>query len=133
MKKNSSKIPKKLLAILFLISLNSLVYAQNDSIATDKIRTESGVDPTRVNSRVGYSVLYYNQADNRAQITNRATLTLGVNRWSFAIRPEFTSIHNGVPGTGFQSGMGDFKFTILNAFYVKDKNAIAGSVCTSSN
>jgi hypothetical protein len=55
-------------------------------------------------------------------------LVLGVNRWSFSIKPEITSIHNGVAGTGFTSGMGDVKFSILNAFYVKGKNALAGAV-----
>lgn len=114
-----------LIIILFQYQLS---IAQNDSIDLDKMRTESGVDPTRVNSRVGYSILYFDQSENRSQITNRASLTLGVNRWSFSVKPEIISIHNGVSGSGFQNGMGDMKFSILNAFYVKDKNAMAGAV-----
>lgn len=33
----------------------------------------------------------------------------------------------GVPGNGFRSSFGDIKFSILNAFYVKNKHALAAS------
>lgn len=116
------------LIALFFIMISISVFSQNDSISLDKLRTESGVDPTRVNSRVGYTILYFDQSDNRSKITNRASLSLGVNQWSFSIKTEVTSIHNGIAGSGFTSGFGDTKFSILNAFYVKDKNALAGAV-----
>jgi hypothetical protein len=122
------KIIKHFSILIIVLFQYQLSNAQKDSLDLEKIRTESGVDPTRVNSRVGYTILYFDQSDNRSQITNRASLTLGVNRWSFSVKPEITSIYNGVPGSGFQSGMGDMKFSILNAFYVKDKNAMAGAV-----
>lgn len=102
--------------------------AQTDSLDIEKLRTESGVDPTRVNSRVGYSILYYDKADNASSINNKFSLVLGVNRWSFSIKPEIISIHSGVIGTGFETSFSDVKFSILNAFYIKDKNSLAGSV-----
>lgn len=114
-----------LLMVLFQYQLTT---AQKDSLALEKIRTESGVDPTRVNSRAGYSLLYYKKNENRSQISNRISAVFGVNRWSFSIKPEITSIHTGVPGSGFNSGLGDVKFSILNAFYVEGSNAMAGSV-----
>lgn len=102
--------------------------AQTDSTAVEKLRTESGVDPTRINSRLGYSLQFLNQAGDRSQMVNKASLILGVNRWSFSIKPEIVTLHSGIPGSGFQTGFGDFRFSVLNAFYVKDKLAMAGSV-----
>lgn len=97
-----------------------------DSAQIDKLRTESGVDPTRVQSRVGYSLLLYDQNGASGQISNKASLTVGINRWSFAMKYESVT-KTGLPGTGFSSGFGDIKFSILNAVYVKDKQALAAS------
>lgn len=115
---------------IFLIFLFPCIYtfAQTDSLAIEKLRTESGVDPTRVNSRVGYSTLYFDKANNASSISNKFSVVLGVNRWSFSIKPEIISFHNGISGTGFETAFSDVKFSILNAFYVKGKNALAGSV-----
>jgi hypothetical protein len=104
------------------------LFAQSDSIAIDKLRTESGVDPTRVNSRVGYSVLYFDKANNASSISNKLNIILGVNRWSFSVKPEITSMHTGKPGAGFETGFSDLKFSILNAFFIKGKHSLAGSV-----
>lgn len=122
------KLQKILSIVLLILLFSESTKAQTDSLSLDKIRTESGVDPTRVNSRIGYSILYYDKADNAASINNRINLTLGVNRWSFAMKPEVATMHNGTAGTGFQTGFADLKFSILNAFYVADRNSLAGSV-----
>ncbi|MFN7674536.1 hypothetical protein [Flavobacterium sp.] len=115
-----------ILFLLFFIS--KTVFGQTDSLAIEKLRTESGVDPTRVNSRVGYSILYFDKADNASSISNKFNIVLGVNRWSFSIKPEIMTLHNGISGTGFETSFSDVKFSILNAFYVKGKNSVAGSV-----
>jgi len=114
--------------IFFLLLVTKFALGQTDTISIDKLRTESGVDPTRVNSRIGYSILYFDKSENAASINNRINLTIGVNRWSFSIKPEIASIHNGLQGTGFKTGFSDLKFSILNAFYIKGKSSIAGSV-----
>lgn len=114
--------------IFTCLLFSNFVVAQSDTIYVDKLRTESGVDPTRVNSRIGYSVLYFDKADNASSVNNKLNLTLGVNTWSFSIKPQITAIHDGVPGTGFNAGLTDLNFSILNAFYVKGKSAFAGSV-----
>lgn len=114
------------LILFFFISTTAC--GQTDSLSIEKLRTESGVDPTRVNSRVGYSGLYFDKANNASSISNKFSLVLGVNRWSFSIKPEIMTTHSGVIGTGFQSSFTDVKFSILNAFYVKGKNSLAGSV-----
>jgi hypothetical protein len=114
--------------IFCLLLVTKFALGQTDTISIDKLRTESGVDPTRVNSRIGYSVLYYDKSENSASVSNRLNLTIGVNRWSFSIKPEIIALHNGVAGSGFNSGFSDLKFSILNAFYIKGKNSLAGSV-----
>lgn len=121
---------KKLILLLLIIGVTSNVSAQNkteDSLKTEKLRKESGVDPTRVASRASYSFLYFDQGNSLGQINNRATLTLGVNRWSLAMKYEVISKVGKIPGSGFSSGMGDLKFSVLNAFYVKGKSALAAS------
>jgi hypothetical protein len=61
------------------------------------------------------------------QINNRLSLNLGVNRWNFSMKYESVTLTTGEPGTGFRSGMGDIKFSLLNAFYVNENHALAGS------
>jgi hypothetical protein len=121
---------KQIIFILFLISITSNLIAQNtnqDSIRIEKLRTESGVDPTRVQSRIGYSILVQDLPDNEGIITNRASLTMGVNRWSLGIKAETVTRSPEIAGTGFKSGFGDIRFNVLNAFFVKDKHALAAN------
>ena len=116
-----------LLLSIFLLSTIS-IHAQTDSLAIEKLRTESGVDPTRVNSRVGFSTLYFDKAENASSISNKFNLFIGVNRWSFSLKPEIISIHDGLAGSGFSTAFSDFKFSILNAFFIKGKSSIAVSI-----
>ncbi len=115
--------------LLFTISMliSSLAYSQADSTNIDQLRTESGVDPTRVISKAVYSVWYFDRGENRSQINNRFNFTVGINRWSFALKPEIVTINNGVPGEGFQTNNGDMRFSILNAFYIQGKHSLAGA------
>jgi hypothetical protein len=125
----SKRIQIKSYYTLFIFLLvTKLALAQSDTVSIDKLRSESGVDPTRVNSRVGYSVLYFDKSENISSVNNRINLTIGVNRWSFSIKPEIVSLHNGLPETGFKTGFSDLKFSILNAFYIKGRSSIAGSI-----
>ena len=118
---------KMFLALLTLLITFAITFAQEEA-DLDKIRTESGVDPTRVSSRVGYTLLIQDPAEDAGQITNRVTLNLGVNRWSFSAKYEAMSKTSGVPGSGFESSFNDVKFNILNAFYVEGPSAFAGAV-----
>lgn len=102
------------------------LFAQTDSLAIEKMRAESGVDPTRVTSKVGFIAAYYDKPDNSSYIVNKFNVTLGVDRWSIALKPEIKSVLNG--GSGFKTGISDMKFLILNAFYINGKHSMAGSV-----
>lgn len=114
-----------IMLIIFCFCFPGLAQDESD---LDKIRTESGIDPTRVMSRIGYTFLIQNPDGEAGQITNRISLNLGVNRWSFSAKYEAISKTTGIPGSGFESSFGDVKFNILNAFYVEGPHALAGAV-----
>jgi hypothetical protein len=120
---------KRYLLALILLTTYSTLFAQlkSDSVDLEKLRKESGIDPTRVQSRAGYSLLMFDQQGSAGQINNRLSLNLGVNTWNFAMKYDVISLTTGEPGTGFTSGMGDIRFSVLNAFYVAGKHALAAS------
>jgi hypothetical protein len=118
---------KKILFILLAGGLFINGDAQTDSAALEKLRTESGVDPTRVATRVGLSVIAQDQRGQAGIITNRLSMNLGVGRWSLNAKLETATKTSGIPGTGFESSFGDFRLNILNAFFVKGKHALAGN------
>ena len=121
---------KRFLVALTLLTTYSALFAQTnaDSVDLEKLRRESGVDPTRVQSRAGYTFLMYDREGSAGQINNRLSVNLGVNRWNFSMKYDVISKSTGEPGTGFSTGMGDIRFSILNAFFVKGNHALAGSV-----
>jgi hypothetical protein len=106
----------------------SNVNAQKENVDLDKVRTESGIDPTRVRTRMDYKILINDKTSDDGKITNRLGLNIGANKWSFAAKYDYIMKTPEIPGTGFQSGFGDLKFSILNAFYADSKNALAGGV-----
>lgn len=119
---------KNVVVLLFLQMSFHALFAQTveqDSLALEKLRAESGVDPTRIQSRVGYSVLIYDREESSGRIINRASLNLGVGRWNLASKYEVVSVLSGEPGAGFISGVGDIKFSVGNAFFVRERHALA--------
>jgi len=115
---------------VFLLQAGKLFAQEADSTEIknlEKLRSESGVDPTRVQSKAGYSFLIMDPRVDPGQITNRLSINLGVNRWSFSGKYDIVSKLSSEPGNGFSSGVGDIKFSALNAFFVKGKNALAAS------
>lgn len=75
-------------------------------------------------TKLVYSIWYFDRNNERSQINNRVNLTVGVNSWSFSLKPEMISLNNG-NDDGFQTKAGDLRFSILNTFYVKGKHALA--------
>lgn len=114
--------------LVFFFAEKSFSQSETDSLKLEQLRKESGVDPTRVQSRAGYSLLIYDQEADAGQINNRLSLNLGINHWNFSMKYEAITRTTGEPESGFASGMGDIKFSLLNAFFVKGKHAVAGSV-----
>lgn len=125
------RIPSVSLAALLALCIVQTVDAQATAAAptrdVDRLRTESGVDPTRVQSRAAFSVLLQDLPGDAGQATTRGSLVLGVNRWSFTIKGDVVAQHTGESGTGFRSGAGDIRFSALNAAYIKGRHAVAVS------
>jgi hypothetical protein len=122
---------RQLLMTLLLVlgvSFQSFAQIESDSLNLEKIRSQSGVDPTRVMTRAGYSVVASNPEGPQALVGSRLSMTLGVGRWSMSGKFEVASKVGEEPGTGFETGLNDFKFSILNAFFVKGNHAMAGAV-----
>ncbi|MDX2133454.1 MAG: hypothetical protein SFV52_01630 [Saprospiraceae bacterium] len=121
---------KKLIVLALMLQACLWAFAQTaeqDSLALEKLRAESGVDPTRIQTRLGYSFLIADTEGSSGSATNRLSFNLGVQRWSFTGKYEIVSRLSGEPGTGFSSGLGDIRFSILNAFLVKGNHAVAAS------
>lgn len=117
---------KFLIIAVFLFS--DLIIAQQVSDDIDKIRTESGIDPTRISTRISYSILIQNPDGAAGQITNRLSLSIGVGSWSISTKYETLSKISGTPGSGFESNFSDVKFGILNSFYVEGPHALAAAM-----
>lgn len=109
------------------IAQTDTVTGDTDSSTVDKLRTESGVDPTRVNSRIGYTFLIQDPKGETGQVTNRVGVNFGVNRWSLQMKYELVNKTTGVPGSGFETEFGDVKFSVLNAFFVGGDHAFAAN------
>jgi hypothetical protein len=118
-----------IITIFFLLLYNSVcAQIEEDSLKIEKLRSESGIDPTRVMSRAGYSIIASNPTGPKALVGNRFSMNVGIGRWSISGKFEIGSKVGEQPGTGFETGLNDFKFSILNAFLVSGKHAMAGAV-----
>lgn len=119
-----------ILLTFFFVFLHSAINAQvePDSLKIEKLRSESGVDPTRVMTRVGYSIIANDPKGPTSMVGNRLSMNVGIGRWSISGKFELSSKVGDQPGTGFVTGLNDIKFSILNAFLVKGKHAMAGAV-----
>lgn len=126
----NSKTKCHFLITLFLLLIYSPVWAQieEDSVKIEKLRSESGVDPTRVMTRVGYSIIANNPKGPVAAVGNRLSMNVGIGRWSISGKFELASKVGEQPGSGFVTGLNDFRFSILNAFLVSGKHAMAGAL-----
>ena len=116
--------------ILFLFVCGKTFAQQPDSTEIkklSKLRTESGVDPTRVQSKASYSMLIYDPVVNPGRVNNKFSMNIGIKRWSFSAKYDIVTKLSPIKGNGFSSGSGDFRFSVLNAFFVKGKHALAAS------
>jgi hypothetical protein len=105
--------------------LSSAIIAQTDSASLEKLRRESGIDPTRVQTRAGFSIIVQDKPSTEGTISNRLNLNMGVGQWALQVKSEVVTNSPETPGKGFKSGMGDIRFNVLNAFFQKGKHAMA--------
>ena len=118
--------------LLMLLLTGWVGYAQNHELeqpaSVDEVRTQSGVDPTRVTSRLGYSFRFFDRPADAAQINNRISATFVVKDCSVNLKADLISLIT-LPGrSGFVTGFGGMAFSALNAFFVNDRHALAASL-----
>jgi hypothetical protein len=118
---------KSSILFLLLFVVSSFAMAQSDSASMAQMVKESGIDPTRVQSRASYSFIISDPPGSPITILNRMVFNLGINRWSFNAKYELTSRYTNSAEGVFSTGSGDLKFSVLNAFFVKGKHAMAAS------
>lgn len=114
--------------LLLLPAFASFAQEPEEHLSLEEVRTQSGVDPTRIISKIGFSTWYFDKEAGNAQVNNRISATFGVDDWAFNVRMDLVSINN-VPGRrGFVTGAGNMKVNILNSFYNNGRHALAASV-----
>lgn len=101
---------------------------EREHLPLDEVRTQSGIDPTRLLSKVGFSTWYFDKEAYNTQINNRLSTTFVVNDWAFNLRIDLVSLNTVQGRNGFVTGAGNLKMNILNAFYSDDRHAMAASV-----
>jgi hypothetical protein len=115
------------LILLFLIS-NRIAAQEADSTRIkelEKLRKESGVDPTRVSTRFNYGQEFLDPKGSGYSYNNTFKLTVGIGSWAFYIKTRARSTYNpGKPNGTFSSGIDDFTFSAANTVYYKGKNAV---------
>ena len=119
---------KRFLLVLVLLTTYSVLFAQTnaDSVDLEKLRRESGVDPTRVQSRAGYTFLMFDREGSAGQINNRLSLNLGVNRWNFSMKYDVISLSTGEPGSGFKFGHGRYQVFDTECILCRRKSCCRG-------
>lgn len=118
-----------LLLVCSIVPIALMAQADTTGQAADleEQRAQSGVDPTRVLSRASFSQNMTDPSGDAVSFATRLRYTMGFGRWSVGMRQEFISRHSGEPGTGFPTGRGDLRLSLLNAFHVKGRVALAAS------
>lgn len=125
-----------LIITILLLGVSLASYGQENAGARpapehmplDEVRTQSGIDPTRLLSKIGFSTWYFDKEASNTQINNRLSTTFVVNEWAFNLRIDLVSLNTVSGREGFVTGAGNLKMNILNAFYSDEKHAMAASV-----
>ncbi|MEO0505595.1 MAG: transporter [Bacteroidota bacterium] len=116
---------KKQILLYILLAIPLITLSQKDSLDLEKIRVQSGVDPTRINTKLAYSIWYYDRSDNRSLINNRIKFTAGIQKWGLSLKYEVATLNSGIAGEGFKTRGADLELNITNTLYLKKKHAVA--------
>lgn len=81
---------KKLVIILLMLSSFVFVFAEkhksaemNNFMSLEKIKAESGIDVTKVTSRIAGSAIYQNPMDSSSTLITQLNVVIGVGSLSF--------------------------------------------------
>jgi hypothetical protein len=118
-----------LFAVMVLVLVSSRIAGQEADTTNieelEKLRKESGVDPTRISTRVNYGQEFLDPKGSGYSYNNTFKLTMGIGNWAFYIKSRARSTYTpGEPNGTFSSGIDDFTFSAANTVYYKGKHAI---------
>ena len=121
---------KKIILVLSLITIftGSLAAQQTDTTEVkklEKLRKESGVDPTRVSTRLVYGQEFFDPKGSGFSYNNTFKLNVGVGAWSFSLKTRARSTYSASEtNEKFTNGIDDFTFALGNTVYYKGKHAV---------
>ena len=125
---------KKIILVLSLITIfsGSLAAQQTDTTEVkklEKLRKESGVDPTRVSTRFVYGQEFLDPKGSGFSYNNNFKLTVGVGAWAFSLKTKARSTYNtSETGGKFTNGIDDFTFSVGNTVFYKGKHAVNAGI-----
>ena len=129
--KHKTKQMRKTICLLFIFMFcfRALYSQQVDSIESkklDNLRTESGVDPTRVSSRVNFTFEFIDPQGPGYSFNTVLKANVGIAKWSFALKTKIKSTYQGNSGPGemMKKGFDDLTFSIGNTVFYKGRHAI---------
>jgi hypothetical protein len=115
---------------MMLLMLVSIRISAQEAATTkvkelEKLRKESGVDPTQVSTRFNIGQEFLDPKGSGYSYNNTFKLTVGIGNWAFYIKTRARSTYTpGEQNGTFSSGIDDFTFSAANTVYYKGKNAI---------
>ena len=66
--------------LLLLPAFASFAQEPEEHLSLDEVRTQSGVDPTRIISKIGFSTWYFDKEAGNAQVNNRLSASFGLDK-----------------------------------------------------
>ena len=101
--------------MLLLPAFASFAQEPEEHLSLDEVRTQSGVDPTRIISKIGFSTWYFDKEAGNAQVNNRISATFGVDDWAFNVRMDLRldKQRTGPPGLCHRGGQHEGEYPEL--------------------
>ncbi|HEX5817410.1 MAG TPA: hypothetical protein VFY20_00930 [Gemmatimonadales bacterium] len=114
--------------LVLLLTLPTAVPAQvSDSAAAERVRTESGIDPTRVISVASVALEVVDFPDDRFTSAVIPRIGIGAGAWSAVLDGRIAAISSGEAGAPLVTGFGDVGLTVARAFRGGRRHAFAAA------
>jgi hypothetical protein len=113
------------LALALLLAAGRAAAQAPDSAAAERVRTESGIDPTRIVSVAGVGFEVVDFPGDRFASAVIPRLGIGAGAWSAALDTRLAATYAGEPGASLVTGLGDVGLTLVRAFRPAARHAVA--------
>jgi hypothetical protein len=113
------------LALALLLAAGAAAAQAPDSAAADRVRTESGIDPTRIVSAVGVGFEVVDFPGDRFASAVIPRLGIGAGAWSASLDTRLAATYSGEPGAPLVTGLGDVGLTLVRAVLPSARHSLA--------